>query len=53
MADFTGMTVKVTMRDGLVVEGKVSEVVAGQTLTLQQGKELLLKCQLTMCSRDC
>ncbi|KAK3711973.1 enhancer of mRNA decapping [Vermiconidia calcicola] len=37
MADFTGMTVKLTMKNppNLVMHGKVKHVVAGQTLTLQ------------------
>lgn len=39
MADFTGMTVEVKLRQppNTVVQGKVREVVAGQTLTLENG----------------
>ena len=38
MADFTGMTVRVTLKESnAVLHGKVVEVVAGQTLTLQDG----------------
>ena len=40
MADFTGMTVKMVMKQppGFSVQGKVSQVIAGQTLTLEDGK---------------
>lgn len=39
MADFTGMTVQVTLRHppNTVLHGRVQEVVAGQTLTLEDG----------------
>jgi enhancer of mRNA-decapping protein 3 len=41
MADFTGMTVQLTLKNppNLVIRGKVMNVVAGQTLSLQDGKD--------------
>jgi len=40
MASFTGMTVQITLKHppNTVVHGQVKEVIAGQTLTLQDGK---------------
>lgn len=40
MADFVGTTVQVTLKEppNTNVHGKVVEVVAGQTLTLRDGK---------------
>lgn len=42
MADFTGMTVKLTLKHptNTVVHGTVVEVIAGQTLTLQDGNDI-------------
>lgn len=39
MADFSGMTVKVTLKEppNFVLQGKVKEVNAGQGITLQNG----------------
>jgi hypothetical protein len=39
MADFTGMRVRMTLKDGFIVEGTVNKVVPEhQTLMLQNGK---------------
>ena len=40
MADFTGMMVEATLKNppNIIVRGKVANVVAGQTLTLQNGE---------------
>jgi len=37
MAGFLGMTVQVTLRQGSILHGKVRSVVAGQSLTLDDG----------------
>ena len=38
MADFTGMTVRMTLKDGFIVEGTVNKVVPEhQTLILHNG----------------
>lgn len=44
MADFTGMLVELTLKNppGLVLQGKVSNVVAGHTISLQNGKTPIL-----------
>lgn len=39
MADFTGMMVRMTLKDGFIVEGKVKHVAPEhQTLMLQNGE---------------
>ena len=40
MASFTGMTVEITLKQpsNTTVQGRVKEVIAGQTLTLQDGE---------------
>lgn len=39
MADFTGLTVRMTLKDGFIVEGKVQRVLPeNQTLVLQNGE---------------
>ena len=45
MADFTGLTVQITLREppNFVVIGKVKQVVPGQTLTLQDGAHRIVR----------
>lgn len=52
MADFTGLTVQVTLKEppNFVVVGKVRQVVPGQqTLTLQDGEEYTIVSALEAC----
>jgi len=45
MASFMGMTVQVTLKHppNTIVHGKVREVVAGQTLALEDGETLYVR----------